>query len=74
MVTIAGIYEDIQNGVSIEKLHKKYGGLTIYIPKTVPDYKEKIIKEFSGNNHALLAHKYNVSIKTVYQVLRDKNS
>jgi len=54
----------------MERLHKKYGGLTFYITRTIPNYKEKIIEEFRGNNHAVLAHKYNVSVKTVYEVMK----
>ena len=58
--------------MSIERLHKKYGGITIYIAKIPPDYKKKIIEEFNGDNHAVLAHKYNVSVKTVYKTIKEK--
>lgn len=70
MFEIKEIYQDIKNGMSIEKVHKKYGGFKIYIPKVCSDYKEKIIKEFNGYNQAVLASKYNVSINQVYAIVK----
>ena len=70
MFSIAKIYEDISNGMSLEKIHKKYGGIKLYIPKTRPDFEELVAKEFTGDNHSVLAHKYNISIQTVYNVIK----
>jgi len=72
MYSISDIHQDVKEGMSIEKLHKKYGGTTVYIPKVMPNYKEKIITEFSGDNHAVLAHKYNVSVKTIYEIMKSE--
>jgi len=70
MYSFDDLIEDIRSGMSREKIHKKYGGLTFYIQKTVSDFRERIVEEFTGDNHSVLAHKYNVSTKTVYEIIK----
>ncbi len=64
--------KDVRSGLKDEKLVKKYGGSSFYIPQKVPHFREKIVQDFNGGNHIVLADRYNVSIKTVYEILRAK--
>ena len=71
MYTIGEIAQDIrEKNLSDEQLYKKYGGFKIYIPKVMPNYEEKVIAEFNGYNQAALATRYNVSINTIYTIIR----
>ena len=74
MFEIKEIYQDIKDGMSLQKVHKKYGGFSIYVPKVQENYKDEVIKEFNGYNHAYLATKYNVSLNTIYKIVREHRS
>ena len=71
MFSLEDIFNDIKNGASLERLHKKYGGLRLYITNQRPNYKECIKEEFTGYNYDALAYKYNVSTSTVREVLKE---
>jgi Mor family transcriptional regulator len=71
MYTLEDIKEEVEKGTSIESLYKKFGGFDIYIPKVMPNYKEKVLLEFNGYNHAVLATKYNVSKNQIYKIIRE---
>ena len=71
MFTVEDIAKAVKDGTPIEQLYKKFGGFSIYIPKVMPDYEKKVIAEFNGYNHALLATKYNVSMNTIYKIIRE---
>ncbi|WP_300732761.1 Mor transcription activator family protein [uncultured Helicobacter sp.] len=68
---LENICESYKNGMSWEKIYKKYGGVSIYIPKVSPSAKEGIIKECNGYNFAFLAHKYNLSERKVREIVRE---
>ena len=70
MFTLEDIYNDIKAGASLPRLHKKYGGFKIYIPQRMPDYKERIIEEFTGYNYDELAFKYNTSRSNVEEIIK----
>lgn len=70
MFTIEDIATAVKEDTPIHELYKKFGGFKIYIPKVMPDYKEKVLEEFNGYNHASLASKYNVSINTIYSIVK----
>ena len=61
---------DYKNGMSFEKICKKYGGISLYVPKVIPNVKEKIIQEFNGANFATLAYKYNLSENTIRDIIK----
>ncbi|RBQ28400.1 hypothetical protein CRU91_09270 [Aliarcobacter vitoriensis] len=71
LFTIEDIAEAVKKGVPTEQLYKKFGGFSVYIPKVMPDYEKKVLAEFNGYNHATLATKYNVSMNTIYKIIRD---
>ncbi len=71
MFTIEDIAEAVKQGVPTEQLYKKFGGFSVYIPKVMPEYEKKVLAEFNGYNHASLATKYNVSMNTIYKIIRD---
>ena len=71
MYNIEEIYLDIKNGATLSLIYKRYGGTNLYIPKVDPNFREKIINEFNGYNHLGLAHKFNVSLNTVYRIIRE---
>ena len=48
MHMLQDILNDYKNGMSFEKICKKYGGTSLYIPKVSPYAKENIIKEFNA--------------------------
>lgn len=75
MYTLEDIYNDIRKGASLERIHRNYGGFSIYIQRQRPDYKEKILEEFNGYNYDALAHKYNTTPSNVREILKcaDKN-
>ena len=70
MYTIEEIADDIRAGMTNSQIYKKHGGTAPYIPKVDPKFKEKIIREFNGYNHHSLATKFNISLNTIYRVLR----
>ena len=71
MHMLQDILNDYKNGMSFEKICKKYGGTSLYIPKVSPYAKENIIKEFNnGANYAFLAYKYNLSERAVREIVR----
>lgn len=74
MYEIADLHKDITKGMSLLKVHKKYGGFSIYIPKVQGNYKDEVLKEFNGYNQAFLATKYNVSLNTIYKIVREHKS
>ena len=71
MFTLEDIYNDIKNGASLPRLHKKYGGLRIYIANHVPDFKDKVREEFNGYNYDALAYKYNLAVSTVREIVKE---
>ena len=71
---LENICESYKNGMSWEKIYKKYGGVSIYIPKVSPSAREGIIKECNGYNFAFLAHKYNLSERKVREIVREGKS
>ncbi len=71
MFTLEDIVEVAKKDIPIEQLYKKFGGFSIYIPKVMPDYEKRVIAEFNGYNHATLATKYNVSMNTIYKIIRE---
>ena len=70
MCVLQDILNDYKNGMSLEKICKRYGGMSLYIPKVSPLAKENIIKEFNGANHAFLAYKYNLSQRAVREIVK----
>jgi len=70
MFTLEDIAKAVNEGTPEVELYKKFGGFSIYIPKVMPNYEEKVLKEFNGYNHAVLATKYNVSMNTIYSIIR----
>ena len=72
MFTLKEIYDDIKLGMSLERVHKKYGGFRIYIGQRLPNYKELIKEEFTGYNHDELAYKYNTTNSNVMEIVKDK--
>lgn len=70
--TLKEICESYKNGMSWEKICKKYGGVSIYVPKVIPKAKEEILREYNGYNKAFLSHKYNLSIRTVEKIIKEK--
>ncbi len=70
MYSIEEIYNDIKNGASLERIHRKYGGGEVYIPRQRSDYKERIREEFDGYNHDVLAYKYNTTVRNVRRIVR----
>lgn len=71
MYTIKDIYDDIVNGASFQRIHSKYGGVSIYIPQRLEGYRELIIEEFNGYNYRELAYKYNLAEYSVRRILRE---
>lgn len=71
MFDIKDIAEAVRAGVSDEHLYKKFGGFSIYIPKVMPGYEDRVIKEFTGYNHHVLATKYNVTVNQIYKIIRN---
>ncbi len=61
---------DYKNGMSFEKICRKYGGISLYVPKVSPDAKEKILQEFNGTNFVTLAYKYNLSENTIRDIIK----
>jgi len=64
--TIEDIANAVKEGTPTEQLYKRFGGFSIYIPKVMPNYEEKVLTEFNGYNHAQLATKYNVNEYNLY--------
>ena len=58
-------------GASLKKLHGKYGGFRIYIPKKMPNYKENLINDFNGYNYVDLAIKYGISEEHTRKLIRE---
>jgi len=71
MFTLKEIFNDIKKGMSLERVHKYYGGFTLYIPKQIPEYKERIVEEFTGYNYDSLAYKYNTTPKNVRAIINE---
>lgn len=61
---------EYKKGASFEKICRTYGGVSVYIPKVIPNAKEKILNEFNGGNCSYLAYKYNLSEDTIRRMLR----
>ncbi|ANV98302.1 hypothetical protein BBW65_07085 [Helicobacter enhydrae] len=67
------ICESYKEGMSWEKICKKYGGVNIYVPKVIPSVREQILEEYNGYNKVFLAHKYNLSVRSVEKIVREWN-
>ena len=65
------MYEDIKKGADLVRICRIYGGDNIYIPRIVPDYKQRVQDEFNGYNHKSLASKYNVTVSQIYSIIRE---
>lgn len=72
MKRLKEICESYKNGMSWEKICKKYGGVSIYVPKVLPSVKEKILEEYNGYNKTFLAYKYNLSIRSVEKIIKNE--
>lgn len=68
------ICEAYKNGASFERICREFGGVSIYIPKVIPNAHERILSEFNGYNTATLAYKYNLSQNAVRQIIKDANA
>ncbi len=57
-----------------EEIRAKHGGFAVYIPSgyffDCTEKDKKIWKEFRGNNMPELAHKHNVSVARIRQIVR----
>jgi Mor family transcriptional regulator len=68
----AGLAEDLANSIA-RKMCQHWGGIIIYFPKG--DYilrRERdlrIYAEFTGSNHAELAHRYDTSMQHIYRII-----
>lgn len=51
-----------------------WGGQQLYIPMDLPRRNARIYEAFTGANHAELAERFNMSVNTVYSVLRDERA
>lgn len=65
------ICEAYKNGASFERICREFGGISIYIPKVIPNARERVLSEFNGYNTATLAYKYNLSQNQVRQIIKD---
>lgn len=62
----------------VERVQQKNGGSMLYIPKhetkaikaALQQRNQQIVTEFTGNNQAQLSHKFHLSIKCIYEILR----
>jgi len=73
MYDIKELMLDIKNGMNEDKIYKKYGGFSMYIPLKNKEYKDKIYESFTGNNHHMLAERFNVSLNTIYNILKENS-
>lgn len=57
-----------------ESMALQWGGQSIYFPKwmvrRLSERDQMIYDEFTGDNHAELARKYNMSVQWVYQIIK----
>lgn len=71
-------YAEIIGVENFVKLSCLYGGIPIYIPKLknliIPARNAKIFKEFNGRNTRELALKYNLSLRYMYELTREKRN
>lgn len=74
MFSIEEIYDAIKDGMSKDKLYKKYGGFSIYIPQKDRNFREKVLAEFNGYNHHALATKFNLSLNTIRKIIRESKA
>jgi len=62
----------------VEAIRREFGGEMIYIPMGAPHERQQrnatIYQQFNGRNHAELAHRHGVSVKTIYDVLSDQRA
>lgn len=48
------------------------GGVVCYLPRKDTRFRNALIKqEFTGNNHHILAKRYDLSVPQIYRILRD---
>ena len=72
-----GVTEDLADAVAdqlVAWLCRAYGGERVYIPATrrrLADRNTAILREFNGRNHAELAARYHLSVRTIYRILGD---
>jgi len=70
-----GFKDDIAKTLSeaiLRKIQGRWGGREIYMP-VVGDSVERnraIKQEFNGSNHADICHRHNISLSTLYRVIR----
>jgi Mor family transcriptional regulator len=59
---------------AIEQFRQTYSGETLYVPKkmllAIAGRNVKIIADFNGINHTELAHKYNLTERQIYSVVK----
>lgn len=69
-----GYNQDIAETLAADvllKLQDKWGGSRVYIPaKTAKNRNELIKADFTGNNHADVCKKYDISLSTLYRVTK----
>lgn len=63
--------------VNVIKLCKVFGGTSLYVPKldsiVAPAKRRVISKEFTGNNHKDLAKRFELSERSVYDIVMEGN-
>ena len=62
--------------VNVLKLCKSFGGTSLYVPKVdsviAPAKKRIILKKFDGSNHKELAMRFDVSERSVYEIVAEE--
>jgi len=62
--------------IAANKVHDKWGGLMVYIPKDRARWRsvrdKKIKADFTGKNVPELAMKYQLSLQAIYKILKAK--
>ena len=75
MEDIAERYQEIAKIVGVQKfveLSNYARGDEIYFPKVSPARNRRIKKEFNGSNDKELADKYNLTVKQIWNILKDE--
>ncbi|MGZ4954131.1 MAG: Mor transcription activator family protein [Methylobacter sp.] len=70
-----GFNDDIAKSLAASiarKIQSRWGGREIYIPVgvDVSDRNRMIKQEFNGSNHAEICRRHNISLSTLYRIIR----
>jgi len=69
-----GFNDDIANSLAgslMNKLQAKWGGREVYIPSLKSKDRNKLVKnDFNGLNHTEVCKKYDISLSTLYRVVK----